>query len=126
VQTLFRCGDADTLRTLTGVSTLMQVLNNGVRSPALRFKEYGTDTVSNVMNAVAPLFGAQPLYQPGDVAYVRGVSLTSGRALHRTRDPPPCPRAAGPRRERPPGRAVVDARRPLREAVARRAPAPHC
>jgi len=78
-RTLFRLPPNDGaafLRSLKRVATALQVLDNEVGTPELRFKEYGTDLVSNVFNAIASLVGT-PIYQPGDLAMVRPFSLAT-------------------------------------------------
>lgn len=75
--TLFRCGHdgAAFARALGRVAAMLQILDNEICTPELRFKEYGTDLVSTVVNSVASLFGS-PVLAPSDVAYVRGFSLS--------------------------------------------------
>jgi len=75
-RTLFRLdgGAVAFLRMLKRVAAALQVLDNEICTPKLQFIEYGTDTVTNIMNALASVI-ATPIYQPSDVAMVRGFSV---------------------------------------------------
>lgn len=75
-RTLFRCPTApEFLRTLPRVIRALEVLDSGLNSPALRFKEYGTDTLENIINAISTRLGGPSVYDPSTLAHVRSISI---------------------------------------------------
>jgi len=75
-RTLFRLGAdaAELLRMLKRVAAALQVLDNEMSTPKLRFIEYGTDMVTSIFSAAASLV-SKPIYQPTDFGLTRGFSV---------------------------------------------------
>jgi hypothetical protein len=65
------------------VARLLEILENGVYSPELRFKEYGTDLVSSLVNSVSSLFVTNP--PAGRPRLCARLQPYHGQQLYRTR-----------------------------------------